>query len=132
MENRFNRLVNLLLVVLLVLVITLCLVLAYRQLNIESLLTLAVFNLFFVSLFFRLRGSLIRKAAILACGNIIGLTWNIVFQNVSLTGSQLFGVSFEVFFSLIYPLLTLTWIVPFWSLGLSILPKPQTEAKLPA
>jgi hypothetical protein len=112
-----------------VLAITLCLVLAYRYLNVESTITLAVFNLFFVSLFYHLNGSLIRKAATLTFGDILGLTWNYVFQNVSYTGSALFGVSFNVFFSVIYPLLTLTWIVPFWSLSLSILPKPCRSVK---
>jgi hypothetical protein len=106
--------------------IVLCLVLAYRNLNIESSITLTVFNLFFISLFYQLNGSLIQKAAILTCGNILGLMWNYVFQNVSVTGSEIFGISFNVFFSVIYPLLTLTWIVPFWSLSLSILPKPRS------
>jgi hypothetical protein len=116
--------VHFLATVLLALAITLCLVLAYRHLNIESCLTLIFFNLFFISLFYQLNGGLTRKAAILTCGNILGLTWNYVFQNVSYTGSMIFGVSFNVFFSVIYPLLSLTWIVPFWSLSLSVLPKP--------
>jgi hypothetical protein len=92
----------------------------------ESCITLTVFNLFFISLFFKLSGSLTRKAAILTCGNMLGLLWNYVFQNVAAKGSGIFGVSFDVFFSIIYPLLTLTWIVPFWSLSLSILPKPHS------
>lgn len=110
----------------------LCLVLAYRHLNIESSITLTVFNLFFISLFYQLSGGLTRKASILACGNIIGLVWNYVFQNVANTGSMVFGISFNVFFSVIYPLLTLTWIVPFWSLSLSILPKPPSNVRPPA
>ncbi len=125
MENRFNRLVHLLINILLALLVTVCLVLAYRHLNIESCITLTIFNFFFISIFYQLNGSLTRKAVILACGNVFGLVWNYVFQNVSHTGSIIFGISFNVFFSVVYPLLTLTWIVPFWSLSLSNLPSQQ-------
>jgi hypothetical protein len=124
LAQRYNRLVHFLATIIFALAITLCLVLAYRHLNIESEITLTVFNLFFISLFYQLNGSITRKAAILTCGNILGLTWNYVFQNVSSSGSIIFGVSFNIFFSVIYPLLSLIWIVPFWSLSLSVLPKP--------
>jgi hypothetical protein len=37
-----------------------------------------------------------------------------------------FGKSFDAFYTVIYPLLNLMWIVPFWSLSLGVLPKMQT------
>jgi hypothetical protein len=129
LQDRFSRFVHLLETVLFALIIMLCLVLAYQRLNLESFVTLTAFNLFFISLFFWLSGSLTRKAVILSFGNILGLTWNYVFHNVAATGSGLFGISFDVFFSVIYPLLTLTWIVPFLSLSLSALPKINRTAK---
>jgi hypothetical protein len=129
LEGRLGRLVHLLEITLFALVIVLCLVLAYRRLNLESFVTLTAFNLFFISLFFWLSGSLTRKAVILTCGNILGLIWNYIFLHVAATGSGLFGISFDVFFSVIYPLLTLTWIVPFLSLSLSVLPNPHRGTK---
>jgi hypothetical protein len=127
LERRLNRVVHFLFLSLLVLVIVLCILLAYRQLSIDYSLTLVFFNLFFISLFFQLSGSLKIKIGMLACGNIIGLMWNYFFQTVFRTGSDILGASLNVFFNMIYPILTLMWMVPFWSLSLSILPKPTNN-----
>jgi hypothetical protein len=110
-------------IVLFVLVIILCLLTSYRHLDIQSTITLIIFNLFFVSLFFQLNGSPILKMSTLAAGNILGLFWNLVFHYISATGSSYFGLAFNVFFAIICPILNLMWIVPFWSLSLSFLPK---------
>ena len=123
MQGLINRVIHHLLIILLILVSALCLLFSYRLFNPESCVTLIIFNVFFVTLFFQLRGKLLTKTALLTTGNTIGLLWNYLFQEISSTGSDLLGPSSTVFFSLAYPILTLLWIVPFWSLSLSCLPK---------
>jgi hypothetical protein len=61
----------------------------------------------------------------LTAGNIVGLFWNLIFYYLSLAGYDYFGVAFNAFYTLIYPILNLMWIVPFWSLSLGFLPKQQ-------
>jgi len=39
-----------------------------------------------------------------------------------------FGKMFDAFYTVIYPFLNLMWIVPFWSLSLSILPRMQNAS----
>jgi hypothetical protein len=56
--------------------IALCLITSFRFINIESAVTLLIFNLLFLSLTFQLDGSLNRKLGMLSLGNIIGLFWN--------------------------------------------------------
>jgi hypothetical protein len=105
--------------------IILCIVASFRFVNLQSTVTLIIFNLFFISLFFQLHGSPTLKVGMLTAGNILGLFWNLFFYYFSLAGYEYFGVSFNAFFTLIYPILNLMWIVPFWSLSLSFLPKLQ-------
>jgi hypothetical protein len=107
------------------LVITFCIVLSYRLVTIEFCLASIVFNLFFTSLFFQLNGAFKLKVAILTIGNVIGLFWNLLFQNLAFNGRLIFGDTFNVVFSITYPIFTLMWMVPFWSLSLSFLPKLQ-------
>ncbi len=109
-------------------VIALCLIASFRFINFQSTLTLLIFNVFFVTLFFQLNGSPTMKTATLAVGNGLGLFWNFLFHDLSVAGSAGFGTVFSAFFTILYPILNLMWIVPFWSLSLSFLPKlaPQT------
>jgi len=106
-------------------IIILCLIASLRFVNIQSTITLIIFNLFFASLFFQLNGSSTTKIGMLTAGNIIGVFWNSFFYYLSLSWIEYFGLSFNAVFTLIYPILNLMWIVPFWSLSLSFLPKMQ-------
>jgi hypothetical protein len=45
-----------------------------------------------------------------------------------LVGTFYFGNAFEAFYTVAFPLLNLMWVVPFWSLSISFLPKPQNAA----
>lgn len=121
MADKFKRLVYRLSIILLVEAITLCIVLAYR-LDYRACLALIVFNVFFASLFFQLSGSKIAKTAILAAGTALGLFWSYLFQNAAIAGYALLGDASNVIFSVFYPILTLLWMVPFWSISLSFLP----------
>jgi hypothetical protein len=109
-------------------IIFLCLLLSYRYLNIQSSVTLIICNLLFITLFFQLPGSITLKSILLTGCNLLGLFTNYLFQRISENGLMIFGSAFNIFYAIIFPLLTLMWIVPFWSLSLSFLPKlPNTQ-----
>lgn len=113
--------------------VALCLIASFRFINLESTITLVIFNFLFASLTFQLNGAISRKLEILVIGNFIGLFWNLVFHYFALSGSLYLGRSFDALYTIIYPILNLLWVVPFWSLSLSFLPKTQTvnaEVKL--
>ncbi len=105
--------INRIAIVLSVEIITLCLIASFRFVNIQSTITLIIFNLFFASLFFQLNGSSTIKVAMLTAGNIVGVFWNLFFYYFSLAGCEYFGLSFNAVFTLIYPILNLMWIVPY-------------------
>ena len=112
--------------------IALCLITSFRFINIESTVTLLIFNLLFLSLTFQLNGALNRKLGMLALGNIIGLFWNFLLYFFAIAGVMFFGEIFNVFYAVFYPFLNFMWIVSFWSLNLSVLPNPKnmhTEVK---
>ncbi|MCW4011182.1 MAG: hypothetical protein NWF05_11305 [Candidatus Bathyarchaeota archaeon] len=116
-----------LLLILYIELIVICLFGAFRFINPQSTITLLMFNFLFASLTFQLKGSFHRKMGLLSAGNIVGLFWNFVFFCFSLEGTMLFGKTFVVAYTIIYPILNLLWVVPFWSLSLSFLPKFQNS-----
>lgn len=129
MKGRLDRLIYHLLLCLFLVVITFCLVFSY-SLSDRFTLALIVFNVFFASLFFQLNGSRITKTVILAAGNLLGLFWSWLFQKLAIVGYSFFGDSSNVVFSIIYPILTLLWMVPFWSISLSFLPQLTTSKEV--
>lgn len=106
--------------------IALCLITSFRFINIESTVTLLIFNLLFLSLTFQLNGSRNRKLGMLALGNIIGLFWNFVLHYFAIAGVTFFGDPFNVFYAVSYPFLNFMWIVSFWSLSYAFLPMPKS------
>lgn len=113
--------------------ITLCLIASLSFINLESTLTLLLFSFLFASLTFQLNGTISRKLGLLALGNFVGLFWNFVFFKFALTGAEYFATFnatavFDAFYTIFYPVLTLMWVVPFWSLSLSALPKMQSTS----
>ena len=113
--------------------IALCLITTFRFTNLESTVTLLVFNLLFFSLIFQLNGALNIKMGILALGNIIGLFWNFALYYFATSGIAFFGEPFNVFYAVFYPFLNFIWIVAFWSLSLTVFPKlKSTEAEVSA
>lgn len=113
--------------------IALCLIASLSFINLESTLTLLLFSFLFASLTFQLNGTMSRKLSLLALGNFVGLFWNFVFSKFALTGAEYFATFnataiFDAFYTIFYPVLTLMWVVPFWSLSLSALPKIQSAS----
>ncbi|MDH7564698.1 MAG: hypothetical protein QHH24_07490 [Candidatus Bathyarchaeota archaeon] len=84
--------------------------------NYNIALALIVFNFIFVSLIFPLDGSLKKKAALLAIGNIIGFFWNYLFLIAS--SLEIMPHMLQVLLS---PFLNLLWVVSYWSLSLSFM-----------
>jgi hypothetical protein len=107
--------------------ILLMLIASLSFINVQSTITLLIFNFLFSSIIFQLRGSVIRKLGLLTIGNTLGLFWNFVFLYFSLAGASIFGKTFDAFYIIIFPVLNLLWIVPFWSLSLGLLPKLSNE-----
>jgi hypothetical protein len=103
-----------------------CVVASFCLIDWKSAITLVIFSVLFASLTFPLNGSALRKVALLTIGNILGLFWNIIFHYFSWVGFVSFGVAFNVFYTLVFPLLNLMWIVPFWSLSITFLPNLKT------
>ena len=111
--------------------ITLCVIVSFRFVNIAAAATLVIFNLLFLSLTIHLNGTLNKKLAILALGNVSGLVWNFVFHYFAVTARTFFGDPFNVFYAVSYPFLNFLWVVSFWSLSLAVLPKPKnTQAEV--
>ncbi len=106
--------------------IALCLIASFRFINIESTVTLLIFNLLFLSFIFQLNGPLNRKLGMLSLGNIIGLFWNFFLYFFAMVGIMVFGEIFNVLYAVFYPFLNFMWIVSFWSLSLSVLPNPKS------
>ena len=112
--------------------IVLCLILSFSLINLATTITLLIFTLFFISITIHLNGTINKKLGLLTIGNITGLLWNLVLQYFDIAGATFFGESFNLFFTIVYPFLNFMWIVSFWSLSLTVLPKPanvQLEVK---
>jgi hypothetical protein len=110
--------------------IALCLIIAFRFINIEVTITLLVFNLLFLSLTLQLNETFNRKIGIIALGNVIGLAWNFVLHFSCLAGVSFFGEKFSILYVVFSPSLNFMWIVSLWSLSLAVLPRPKGRREL--
>ena len=103
----------------------LCAFLFLSHFNDESIvLMLVIFNFIFVSLVFPLNGRLTLKVTLLLIGDTIGFLWNAIFYAFTHTAVHLSEV-FNVFYTVLNPLLNLVWIVSFWSISLSFLARSK-------
>jgi hypothetical protein len=111
--------------------IVLCLLIAAFYINLQSLVTLLIFNGFFVSLTFQFHGSLNKKFCLLILGNGIGLFWNFVFDFFSVSAVQAAADSFQLqlfktCYTIFFPFLNTLWVISFWSLSLTAFRQPKT------
>ena len=93
--------------------------------DLKSTAILLIFNFLFVSITFQLSGSYSRKLGLLALGNMLGFLWNYTFASFAFAGASFFGETFSTIYTISYPFLDSLWIVTFWSLSLTVLPRPQ-------
>jgi hypothetical protein len=87
----------------------------------EIFQALVVFNVFFVCMLFPLNGSLERKLAVLALGDIICLIWNTMFSMLVGSLAVYVWVGFNALLIMLSPLLNSLWVVSLWSISLTFL-----------
>ena len=105
-------------------IVILCLFASWLLINLETTILLLIFNFLFISLTFQLHGALTQKLGLLAVGNALGLFCNFTFVSLSVVGGDYFGQIFNAIYAIFYPIGNTLWIVAFWSLSLTALPKP--------
>jgi len=86
----------------------------------ESSFMLVIFNFLFVSLVFPLDGALLTKLLMLMMGNIVGWSWNSASDFLANTLAESMGRFFTAIYVILSPLMNLMWIVPFWSVSLTV------------
>jgi hypothetical protein len=130
--KTLNRIVS----VLLVEAIFLCFIASYFLIykshsaaQIQSTVTLVIFNIIFVSLFYQINGILNLKLSLLAVGNFTGLCWNFVFNSFNMAGSIIYGETFNRLCLIFFPFLSSLWIVSFWSLSLTLVHRDNRVIK---
>jgi len=96
-------------------------------LSLETAAILFVFNFLFLSFLFELNGTLRKKLGLLALGNLMGLAWNCLLAIIADFGGSYSGDIFIICFRILFPLLNSIWVVSFWSLSLSVLPRLKLE-----
>jgi hypothetical protein len=103
-----------------------CTILFTRNIIEESVYTLSIFNFLFVSLIFPLKGTLVNKLLLLLMGDIVGWLWNFVFSMLKLA---ITGVFFDTLYVVLSPFLNLIWVVPFWSISLTVLANSKRKGE---
>ena len=104
-----------------------CFVLSFRIINLQSIVSLMIFNVLFISLPFQLNGSLNRKLCLLALGNMTGLCWYYIFNLFAIVANAVFGKIFLDIYTVFFPFLSSIWIVSFWALSLTFLHRNRTD-----
>ncbi|MFQ6064882.1 MAG: hypothetical protein ACE5L6_05335 [Candidatus Bathyarchaeia archaeon] len=84
-----------------------------------ALVSITIFNLMFVLLTFPLKGSLSCKVLWLGLGNLAGSAWNLTRLSLISVTAELASLRFLHFVT--GPAVDFLWIVPVWSVGLSML-----------
>jgi len=88
----------------------------------SGFLSITIFSLLFVLLTFPLRGPLWCKITLLGLGNVVGLAWNLIRLFLLVVVAYYLGAgAFKVVDFVAGPAIDFLWIVPVWSLGLSLL-----------
>jgi len=85
----------------------------------SGLFSVVIFCLLFVLLAFPLRGSLLRKIALLQLGSFVGLLWCVVRLSFSVLLAYNFGEGAALLAGLAGPFVDFLWVVPIWAVGLS-------------
>jgi hypothetical protein len=121
-----------LLLVLYAQIILVCVLVSNKWLmNGPSVMIVLFFNAFFVLILSQLHGSIAVKSSILIVGNLIGTTLNLLFYVFAENFHTLTGLSTSIVLTMTYPLLNFIWIIPFWSLSLSLFSKKTLTEKVP-
>lgn len=122
--TRLTKISRTLASVLFVITVTLSLFASWLLITLETTILLLIFNFLFISLTFQLNGTLSRKLGLLAVGNVLGLFCNFTFVSIGIVGTDFLGQGFNALYAIFYPIGNTLWIIAFWSLSLTALPKP--------
>jgi hypothetical protein len=106
----------------------LCLISAFQLVDIQSTAILVIFNALFLSIIFRLHGSLNKKLVLLFMGNVTGLFWNYLFHSFAIAASSSIQ-NFSIIYTIVYPFLNSLWVICFWSLSLTALQRQNIPGK---
>lgn len=93
--------------------------LLHQVLEESALVSIMVFNLLSILLTFPLKGPLWCKILWLGLGNLVGSTWNLI--RLSLINTTADSVMSEFSQFILGPAIDFLWMVPIWSIGLSML-----------
>lgn len=96
----------------------------------SGFLSITIFSLLFVLLTFPLKGPLWCKVAWLGLGNVVGLAWNLIRLFLLVVAAYYLGAgAFKVVDFVTGPAIDFLWIVPVWSLGLSLLASAERRKR---
>jgi hypothetical protein len=116
------NIINGLLAILCGVVMFVCIAVSYRWLlGYESVALTLLLNFFFITIFSQLNGVLSTKILMLITGNILGVALNLLFYAFADNIHMVTGLQTSAVLTVIFPILNLIWIIPFWSLSLSLL-----------
>jgi len=87
----------------------------------SALVTILVFNVLSMLLTFPLKGLLWCKIAWLGTGNLIGVVWNLVRLSLITVATGIGTEPLSLVNFILGPATDFIWLVPVWSLGLSVL-----------
>lgn len=87
----------------------------------SALVTILVFNMLSIILTFPLKGPLWCKIAWLGMGNLIGVVWNLVRLSLITVATGVETETLTLVNFVLGPATDFIWLVPVWSLGLSVL-----------
>ncbi len=87
----------------------------------EAAFMIMIFNAFFVLLIFTLEGALAGKMILLLVGNAVGWSWNFAASTLENIVAESFGTRLNLMFAFANPFVNLIWIIPFWSVSLTLL-----------
>jgi uncharacterized membrane protein len=119
------------LLVLCTLTVIICAVISNKWLmDGPSVIIVLLFNVLFTLILSQLHGSISTKASILTVGNLLGTALNLLFYAFAEDLHTLTGLSTSVVLTVTYPILNFVWIVPFWSLSLSLFSNPAVPEKV--
>lgn len=95
----------------------------------DAAFMLSIFDAFFVSLIFPLEGALVGKVLLLLVGNTVGWLWNFAASTLEGIVVDSFGTRLNLVFTMANPFVNLIWIVPFWSVSLTLLVRSRRLGK---
>lgn len=122
-RRSMKRTINPLLSILCSEIIVGCLLVSNRILSVQSTESLVFLNLFCIPLFIQLKGASTVKEGMLAIGNLICLLMNTLFYYLIDSIPKI--LYYNKAETLIYPILNLTWMVPFLSIGFSFITRQK-------